>query len=262
MPRPRVTGPAASGGGGGPPASIHDLTLPVNGQRGTVEVIDEFPFFSFLLGDLHPHVLALPFVLLAILFCLNLLVGALSARASRTKAEGFWSEVGGWAGSLAHATGLSWGGILLYAVVFGGLAFLNTWDFPIYVGLAALAFGGGLALAGGLNSRAIGGAIFTFAVLAAFGYILYTPFYVGFQSQLGGILPNLLFPSRFSQFFVMFGPFLVIAVVFLVLLSREAGAARPPATRCSHWRGRCWSRSCWLPWSFSGSWHCRPGSRR
>ncbi|MBK9492207.1 MAG: hypothetical protein IPO07_28020 [Haliscomenobacter sp.] len=33
---------------------------------GDIEVIDEFPFFSFLLGDLHPHVLALPFVILCV----------------------------------------------------------------------------------------------------------------------------------------------------------------------------------------------------
>ncbi|RME97802.1 MAG: hypothetical protein D6768_18855, partial [Chloroflexi bacterium] len=37
------------------------------------EVIDEFPFFSFLLGDVHPHVLALPFVLLVTALALNVL---------------------------------------------------------------------------------------------------------------------------------------------------------------------------------------------
>ena len=35
------------------------------------EVIDEFPFFSYLLADLHPHVLAMPFVLLAVGLALN-----------------------------------------------------------------------------------------------------------------------------------------------------------------------------------------------
>ena len=39
-----------------------------------VEVIDEFPFFSFLLGDMHPHVLGLPFVLLAVGLALALLL--------------------------------------------------------------------------------------------------------------------------------------------------------------------------------------------
>ncbi|MFQ5595254.1 MAG: DUF2298 domain-containing protein, partial [Anaerolineae bacterium] len=41
-----------------------------------VEIIDEFPFFSFLLGDMHPHVLALPFAFLAIAVALNILFGA------------------------------------------------------------------------------------------------------------------------------------------------------------------------------------------
>ena len=49
---------------------IHDKDLLGN----TVEVIDEFPFFSFLLGDMHPHVLALPFAILAVALALNLLL--------------------------------------------------------------------------------------------------------------------------------------------------------------------------------------------
>src|SRR5207244_193807 len=39
-----------------------------------VQPIDEFPFFSFLLGDMHPHVLALPFVMLALGLALNVLL--------------------------------------------------------------------------------------------------------------------------------------------------------------------------------------------
>jgi YYY domain-containing protein len=198
---------------------IHDLTLPdAQDQRASVEVIDEFPFFSFLLGDLHPHVLALPFVLLAILLCLNLLVGALTAQRRPESRGGFFARVVEHVRVLADATGLSWGGILLYAMVLGSLGFLNTWDFPIYLGLAALAIGSGIALRSGLNGRSITAAALTFFLLAAVGYLVYIPFYVGFQSQLGGILPNLLFPSRFSQFFVMFGPFLVVVVFFLLLL--------------------------------------------
>ena len=41
--------------------------------------------------------------------------------------------------------------------------------------------------------------------------LLYLPFYIGFQSQLGGLRPNLLFPSRFSQFSSC-SAFLVVAV--------------------------------------------------
>jgi len=35
----------------------------------------KFPFFSFLLGDLHPHVLAIPFNLLAVAIALNIFQG-------------------------------------------------------------------------------------------------------------------------------------------------------------------------------------------
>ena len=50
----------------------------VDGGQGFTETINEFPWFSLLLGDLHPHLTALPFTILAIVL-------AISARADRQR---------------------------------------------------------------------------------------------------------------------------------------------------------------------------------
>ena len=44
-------------------------------------MIDEFPFFSYLLGDLHPHILATPFALLTIAVALLALAAGKGVRA-------------------------------------------------------------------------------------------------------------------------------------------------------------------------------------
>ncbi|MGQ9840933.1 MAG: DUF2298 domain-containing protein [Anaerolineae bacterium] len=216
---------------------IHDKDLLGN----SVEVIDEFPFFSFLLGDMHPHVLALPFALLAVALALNLLLAAGNRQPAHEPAgaEDGRRATGNSSGalrrlehaardlwrSLASLTVLGTPGIFLYALALGALGFLNTWDFPIYVGLAALALGAGPALQKGFSWGVAGRALAGAAVFGVLGWLLYLPFYIGFQSQLGGILPNLLFPSRFSQFFVMFGLFLTVVAFYLALLSVGRGRA-------------------------------------
>jgi YYY domain-containing protein len=182
---------------------IHDLD-PAGNSMG-VQPIDEFPGFSFLLGDMHPHVLALPFVLLALIIALNaLLAGRESVGAS---------EPEGWLAPLKRLP-------LLVPLSLGALAFLNTWDFPIYW----LVFLGSYGLSRWRGHGRFNGAFFrdvgvTGLAVAILGFIFYLPFYIGFQSQAGGLLPTLYVGTRFRQYFVMFGPFLVAIAGMLVTLA-------------------------------------------
>jgi YYY domain-containing protein len=204
-----------------------------------VEVIDEFPFFSFLLGDMHPHVLALPFVLLAIGLALALVLRGAEGKEKNEEKEGTEDSVASsdqpitdhrspitvkrspLPGLLA-AFPMGAVGFALYALCLGGLAFLNTWDFPIYVFLVMLALGVSMVWRQGRPSWSVAGkALLAAIALGVAGILLYLPFYIGFQSQAGGILPNFVFPTRLAQFFVMFGPLLAAAIFLLLALSTD-----------------------------------------
>jgi YYY domain-containing protein len=197
---------------------IHDRDL----FGAEVEVIDEFPFFSFLLGDMHPHVLGLPFVFLGIAFGLNLF-RRVEAGADRRAGE--FDRAAG-PGSLLGLLPLDWVDLLGGAVILGGLSFLNTWDFPIYMFVVVAAYAAARAQREGWTRRVWRDAALLGAALAVSGVLLYLPFYIGFRSQLGGILPNVIFGTRLQQFGVMFGPLLFCVLCVLgwmaVLRRREA----------------------------------------
>lgn len=168
---------------------VHDVTL--SGETAS-EIIDEYPLFSFLLSDMHPHVLSLPFSLLAIGLAFNLV-------RSRHGPDRYQ--------------------IIFYGLCLGGLIFLNLLDGPLYmvimVGAEVLrrliVYQGRLRWFDWLYAALFGAAI------GGLGLLFYLPFFAGFRSQAGGLLPNPLQPTRFHQFFVMFGPFLVIITFFLVV---------------------------------------------
>ena len=173
------------------------------------EVIDEFPAFSFILGDMHPHVLALPFVMLAIGLALEIY------QRLRTGADLHRWSVYRWE-IRSPLSAWEWG---LYAICLGGLGFLNTWDFPIYVFLVAATY----ALAS-VRSLSLSERFSRFLTLLVptmlMGIILYLPFWVGFQSQAGGILFNVFNATRLPHFLVMFAPLLFPIVVFVVRQAR------------------------------------------
>lgn len=187
---------------------INDLD-PLGNSMG-IQPIDEFPGFSFLLGDMHPHVLALPFVLLALALALNALLEGME-RAGETRPRGGW---------LRSVWELPW----LIPLCLGALGFLNTWDFPIYwlIFLAAYAVGRWVWYRQ-MTRSLIWDVGLTGVAIAVLGVALYAPFYLGFQSQAGGLLPTLYVGTRFRQYFVMFGPFLVVLVGFLFVLALRLG---------------------------------------
>ena len=174
---------------------ISDSTL----SHNFIEIIDEFPFFSFLLGDLHPHVLAIPFNLLAIAVALNLFLG-------------------GWRGEInlfGFRLQVSKSGFLFIALTLGGLAFLNTWDILAAGILIVLAYVLFRVREDGWSWTRLEDAFVLGLPLLFSAILLFLPFYFGFSSQAGGVLPNLVNPTRGAQLWVMFGPLFIPIFAYL-----------------------------------------------
>ncbi len=165
---------------------INDRTFEGNEQ----ELIDEFPAFSFVLGDLHPHVFSIPFVLLAVGVAHNVYLGGGERKRP-------------WLGlALEPPT------FVFACLVIGALAFINIWDLPIY----AIVLAGAYVLrraAAGWDRERVNEFARVVLTTGVGGVLLFLPFFVGFTSQAGGFLPNLINPTRGTHFWIMFVTLLV-----------------------------------------------------
>lgn len=154
------------------------------GSRIIPGTITEFPFFSFLLGDLHPHVMALPLVLLAAGTALAVWRGrgALGWQAVRRR---------------PFAT-------LFLAAVFGALAFQNAWDVITFSTLlAAAVFARNARRAPPL--RAAKDTLAYLAPAAAAAAVIFAPWWLEFSSQASGIYAYTGAGTRPAHAFLQFG---------------------------------------------------------
>jgi YYY domain-containing protein len=173
--------------------------------------ITEFPFFSFWLGDMHPHVMALPFGLLAMALAL--------ATTARPGPPALREDRAGWFD------------LILAGLILGSLYTINSWDLPTYL----LLYGGAMFLlfvrqAGDASTflwkRWGGQMVATIAV----SFLLFVPFYLTFHSLVGSAEPLISLPilSKLSQilapaparselhsFIIIFGLFLLPLVGFV-----------------------------------------------
>lgn len=218
--------------------------------------INEFPYFSFLHGDLHSHMLAIPFQLLVLTFLLNIYF--------QKNGNRIFENI------LA---------LLVFSLSLGFLFPANSWDFPVYFGLMGLiiftyyfihvfdsgpvigsnhalsgsdpsgsdpsfwdsnlAFGSDSALSSdsdpSFGSNSISGsnyetrkkkflrAFFGFSrmliLISVFSFGLYLPFYMSFHPQAAeglGILAPKL-KTQIGDFCILFGFFLYLIFSFLIL---------------------------------------------
>ena len=184
---------------------VQDRTL----DGRAVEVIDEFPAFTYLLADIHPHMLSMPLVLLAIAQALN-------------------AFLGGWEGCVrlgrvtVPASGLT---IALGVLTLGGIAFMNTWDFPFYLLLMGAAWVLYRARTNGWSGKRFWELVGFGLVGGVLSVLAFLPFYLSFSSQAGGVIPSLAFFTKGKYFWIMFGPLLLPIFGLLVSKTRRISKA-------------------------------------
>lgn len=196
--------------------------------------IHEFPFFSFLLGDLHPHVMSIPFVLLAIGVAMTLF------RSDEPLDLVVWLE-------RPFA-------LIGFGLVLGSLAFLNTWDMPTMAFLIAMAaLLRNRILAGGWSrGLAVDTAGFV-APLFLVAFLAYTPFFFGgFDSQAAGFTAESGNGSGLFHTFLIWGPFAVLVLPYAAW--RIALSGRPVTQREALWALAPVAAlfSLWLVWDILG----------
>ena len=159
--------------------------------------IQEFPFFSFLLGDMHPHVMSIPFVLLFVGIALNIY---------RLPAD-FWRN---------YRSVYPYAIVIMAAMVLGGLGFNNLWDMPTFaallIGVLALRAyreGNDIRQSFALALFPIGLAVIVLAIL------MYSPYLLDINAGVNGI-GVVVTHTRAVHMFIVWGLFLTAVAPFLL----------------------------------------------
>lgn len=178
-------------------------------------VINEFPFWTFLFADLHAHMLAMPFQLVAVGLALNVILSA------RTPV------------SLVRR----WPGIGLLAFVVGSFAAINTWDVPAYaiLSVGALTILAVLRHRGPLRSIDLARWALLIAVFWAVLYAAWLPFHQSYEAPSGSFKLS-GWQTVFWHYLGIHGLLLFLSMSWLVVqarrhLSRGTRAPKQLATR-------------------------------
>ena len=172
--------------------------------------ITEFPFFTFLFGDLHAHLMAIPFTLLVLGLALALVAGA--ARAGRRR--------------LGPISGHGWGPAELgrlaaLGVAVGALRLINTWDYPTYLIVAGMAvFLAAYLRNGGLSLAVLAETGVKSILVFLVGYVVFLPYNLSYEAFFTSVEATTN-QTVLWQFLLINGLFMFIIGTFFIVESRR-----------------------------------------
>ena len=194
------------------PIGLHhwywDPSRAITAPPGEAGPITEFPFFTFLYADLHAHMINLPLTVLALAWAISWVLAADRGRALR------------WVDRIL-AIGMG-------ALAIGVLAPTNTWDFPVYWTLGALAVAVAPILrARGFTLKVAAEAVVSVGALLLLANLLFRPYYNWYGA--GYTEADLWQGSRtsFDSYLTVHGLFLVVLLPWLAWETRQWMAATP-----------------------------------
>lgn len=171
--------------------------------------ITEFPFFTFLFADLHPHLMVLPFTLLAVGLALALVLG--NQHGFREMHKGLFSK----------ETATEWLLLLGLGLAVGSLAAINTWDYPTYLILASFAvLLRAFFVVGGIGLKMLLGVGVKVVLLLAISYIAFLPYHLNFETSISS-LEATTNRTVLWQFLAIFGLFVFIIGSFFLHEMRD-----------------------------------------
>ena len=188
---------------GGQPAPIYTgdwfwtATRALNFAPGEVGPITEFPFFTFLYGDLHAHMISLPIQMLALGWAVSLVFAA--------------------SDKLKSAKWITAVTLLVGGVIIGSFQAINIWDYPTYavIGVLAILYVAYMQNGRFFSLQTLGQAAVGIVALMLITYVSFLPF----TSNFGTGFNSLAFwdgsKSNLSNYLVVYGLFLFLIIGFL-----------------------------------------------